>query len=100
MIATLEETQSLQHASSRAVVASLESVSMNYGEVRALRNVNFTVRSGQVVGEQLQQDVRRRLAAGAVYLGHGARESAGAAHYALGRDRFSEGELDCAVISY
>src|SRR5580704_18059680 len=49
MIATLEETQSLQHASSRAVVASLESVSMNYGEVRALRNVNFTVRSGQVV---------------------------------------------------
>jgi ABC-2 type transport system ATP-binding protein len=49
MIATLEETQSLQHASSRAVVASLESVSMNYGEVRALRNVNFTVRSGEVV---------------------------------------------------
>jgi ABC-2 type transport system ATP-binding protein len=49
MIATLEETQSLQHASSRAVVASLESVSMNYGEVRALRNVNFTVRAGEVV---------------------------------------------------
>src|SRR6202451_2101201 len=50
MIATLEETQSLQHASSRAVVASLESVSMNYGEVRALRNVNFSVAAGQVVG--------------------------------------------------
>ena len=49
MIATLEETQSLQHASSRTVVASLESVSMNYGEVRALRNVNFAVRAGEVV---------------------------------------------------
>ena len=31
------------------VVASLEGVSKNYGEVRALRNVNFTVRAGQVV---------------------------------------------------
>jgi ABC-2 type transport system ATP-binding protein len=31
------------------VVASLESVSLNYGEVRALRNVNFAVRAGQVV---------------------------------------------------
>ena len=33
MIATLEQEESLQHANSRAVVASLESVSMNYGEV-------------------------------------------------------------------
>jgi ABC-2 type transport system ATP-binding protein len=49
MIATLEEEQSLQHPNSRAVVASLESVSMNYGEVRALRNVNFTVHAGEVV---------------------------------------------------
>jgi ABC-2 type transport system ATP-binding protein len=49
MIATLEETQNLQRASSRTVVASLEAVSKNYGEVRALRNVNFTVRAGQVV---------------------------------------------------
>jgi ABC-2 type transport system ATP-binding protein len=49
MIATLEETQNLQPASSRTVVASLEAVSKNYGEVRALRNVNFTVRAGQVV---------------------------------------------------
>ncbi len=49
MIATLEETKNLQRASSRAVVASLEAVSKNYGEVRALRNVNFTVRAGQVV---------------------------------------------------
>ena len=49
MIATLEETQNLQPASSRTVVASLEAVSKNYGEVRALRNVNFSVRAGQVV---------------------------------------------------
>ena len=49
MIATLEETQSLGHPSSRTVVASLEGVSKNYGEVRALRNVNFTVRGGEVV---------------------------------------------------
>jgi ABC-2 type transport system ATP-binding protein len=49
MIATLEETPSRQQASFGAVVASLEGVSKNYGEVRALRNVNFTVRSGQVV---------------------------------------------------
>jgi ABC-2 type transport system ATP-binding protein len=49
MIATLEETQSLQRANSGAVVASLEGVSKNYEEVRALRNVNFTVRAGQVV---------------------------------------------------
>jgi ABC-2 type transport system ATP-binding protein len=49
MIATLEETQTLQRASSGAVVASLENVSKNYGEVRALCNVNFTVRAGEVV---------------------------------------------------
>jgi ABC-2 type transport system ATP-binding protein len=49
MIATLEETQKLQPASFRTVVASLEGVSKNYGEVRALRNVNFTVHAGQVV---------------------------------------------------
>jgi ABC-2 type transport system ATP-binding protein len=49
MIATLEETQDLQRTSSGTAVASLENVSKNYGEVRALRNVNFTVRAGQVV---------------------------------------------------
>jgi DNA-binding NarL/FixJ family response regulator len=49
MIATLEETQSRQSASSGAVVASLENVSKNYGEVCALRNVNFAVHAGQVV---------------------------------------------------
>jgi ABC-2 type transport system ATP-binding protein len=49
MIATLNETPSLQRASSGTVVASLESVSKNYEEVRALRNVDFTVRAGEVV---------------------------------------------------
>jgi ABC-2 type transport system ATP-binding protein len=49
MIATLEETVSLQNERSGVVVASLEDVTKNYGDVRALRNVNFTVRAGQVV---------------------------------------------------
>jgi len=49
MIATLEETPSMQHADSGSVVASLEGVSKNYGEIRALQNVNFSVRAGQVV---------------------------------------------------
>jgi ABC-2 type transport system ATP-binding protein len=49
MIATLEETPSMQRADSGAVVASLEGVSKNYGEIRALQNVNFSVRAGQVV---------------------------------------------------
>jgi ABC-2 type transport system ATP-binding protein len=48
MIAIMEQTTSRQRASSSAV-ASLESVSRNYGDVRALRNVNFTVDAGQVV---------------------------------------------------
>jgi ABC-2 type transport system ATP-binding protein len=49
MIATLEETPSLQRKNPGNVVASLEDVSMNYGDVRALRQVNFAVHSGQVV---------------------------------------------------
>ncbi len=49
MIATLEETPSQQRATSGTVVASLEGASKNYGDVRALRNVDFTVRAGQVV---------------------------------------------------
>jgi ABC-2 type transport system ATP-binding protein len=49
MIATLEESQSMQRARSGAVVASLDGVSKNYGEIRALRNVNFAVRAGEVV---------------------------------------------------
>jgi ABC-2 type transport system ATP-binding protein len=49
MIATLEAAQNLQGASFGTVVASLEAVSKNYDEVRALSNVNFTVRAGEVV---------------------------------------------------
>jgi ABC-2 type transport system ATP-binding protein len=49
VIATLEKALSRQQASSGTVVASLEDVNKNYGEVRALRNVNFSVRAGQVV---------------------------------------------------
>jgi len=49
MIATLEETQSRLRARYGAVVASLEGVSTSYGEVRALRNVNFAAYAGQVV---------------------------------------------------
>jgi ABC-2 type transport system ATP-binding protein len=49
MIATLEEMQTGQRAKSGAAVASLEGVSKNYGEIRALRSVNFTVNAGQVV---------------------------------------------------
>ena len=49
MIATLEETLSIQRADSGTVVASLEGVGKNYGEIRALQNVDFSVRAGQVV---------------------------------------------------
>ncbi len=56
MIATPQETLSIRNANQPTarpdfgtVVASLEGVSKNYGEVRALRNVNFSVHAGQVV---------------------------------------------------
>jgi ABC-2 type transport system ATP-binding protein len=49
MIATLNETPTTECTDSGTVVASLEAVSQNYGEVRALHNVNFTVGAGQVV---------------------------------------------------
>lgn len=49
MIANLEATSGAQRANSGSVVASLEAVSKNYKDVRALRNVNFAVRAGQVV---------------------------------------------------
>jgi ABC-2 type transport system ATP-binding protein len=49
MIATLEKTPSRLRTHSGAVVASLEGVCKNYGKVRALQNVNFNVRAGQVV---------------------------------------------------
>jgi ABC-2 type transport system ATP-binding protein len=49
MIVTLSEPQNLQRANSDVVVAGLENVSKNYEQIRALRNVNFTVRAGEVV---------------------------------------------------
>jgi ABC-2 type transport system ATP-binding protein len=39
----------MQRADSGSVVASLEGVGKNYGEIRALQNVDFSVRAGQVV---------------------------------------------------
>jgi ABC-2 type transport system ATP-binding protein len=49
MIATLEEPLSMQRADSGSVVASLEGVSKNYGEIRALQSVNFNVHAGKVI---------------------------------------------------
>ncbi len=49
MIATTEYSQSELQASAGTVVASLEAVSKSYEKVRALRNVNFSVRAGEVV---------------------------------------------------
>ncbi|MFZ1010089.1 MAG: ABC transporter ATP-binding protein [Candidatus Sulfotelmatobacter sp.] len=49
MIATTEYSQNALQADAGTVVASLEGVSKNYEKVRALRNVNFSVRAGEVV---------------------------------------------------
>jgi ABC-2 type transport system ATP-binding protein len=49
MNAILEQAQILQPAATGAIVASLEGVSKNYGPVRALRGVDFSVRAGDVV---------------------------------------------------
>src|ERR1700730_6147956 len=44
-----ELAQTAQSGKTTTVAASLEGVYENYGEVRALRDVNFAVRSGEVV---------------------------------------------------
>ena len=49
MTATMEQTRSPRTRESAIAAASLEEVCKNYGEVRALRNVNFAVRAGEVV---------------------------------------------------
>jgi ABC-2 type transport system ATP-binding protein len=52
MIATIEPSQATigsAHAATGSIVASLEGVNKNYGEIRALRGVNFRVRAGEVV---------------------------------------------------
>jgi energy-coupling factor transporter ATP-binding protein EcfA2 len=49
MIAAAEETHGTPSPYSPAIVASLESVRKNYGDVQALRGVEFNVHSGEVV---------------------------------------------------
>src|SRR5450755_4257556 len=49
MIATSEQPLRTENAKLDLTVASLEGVNKNYGEIRALRNVDFRVRAGEVV---------------------------------------------------
>ena len=49
MIATLEQPQFAELRNLDAIVASLDGVNMNYGNIRALRGVDFQVRTGEVV---------------------------------------------------
>ncbi|HEX4785484.1 MAG TPA: ABC transporter ATP-binding protein [Candidatus Sulfotelmatobacter sp.] len=49
MIATLERAERVQRSGANAIVASLERVNKNYGNVRALLEVDFQVRAGEVV---------------------------------------------------
>ena len=53
MIATVEKFQAAQtsphSADEHRIVASLEAVNKNYGDIRALRGVDFLVRAGEVV---------------------------------------------------
>jgi ABC-2 type transport system ATP-binding protein len=49
MVETLEHFTPLQRKQSQGTVASLAAVNKSYGEVRALRRINFQVRAGEVV---------------------------------------------------
>ena len=49
MIAALEQPHRTDAANSEWIVASLEGVNKNYGDVRALRGVDFRVRAGELV---------------------------------------------------
>ena len=49
MIATLEKNATGRSALTTQVVASLDSVHKNYGDIRALKGVNFRVRAGELV---------------------------------------------------
>jgi ABC-2 type transport system ATP-binding protein len=49
MIELLEQSGQVKYAGSPPLVASLENVNKNYGDVRALHGVNFQVRAGEVV---------------------------------------------------
>jgi ABC-2 type transport system ATP-binding protein len=49
MIATLEQPETAHTEAPASIVASLEGVNKNYGDIRALRGVDFRVRAGEVV---------------------------------------------------
>jgi len=49
MIATLERPRSTSSNNSDLIVASLEGVNKNYGNIQALRGVDFRVRAGEIV---------------------------------------------------
>lgn len=49
MIATLEQPQTTAIGRRDSIVASLDGVNKNYGDIRALRSVNFRVHAGEVV---------------------------------------------------
>jgi ABC-2 type transport system ATP-binding protein len=49
MIATIEQGRNLGTVTPESIVASLEAVNKNYGNVRALRGVDFRVRAGEIV---------------------------------------------------
>ena len=49
MTTTREQRQRTEAVGQEAIVASLAGVNKNYGDVRALRGVNFQVRAGEVV---------------------------------------------------
>src|SRR5258707_15465689 len=49
MIATLKQPQTTARANQQSIVASLEGVNKNYGDIRALRGVDFRVQAGEVV---------------------------------------------------
>jgi ABC-2 type transport system ATP-binding protein len=49
MIVTLEQSNGTKYSSSESLVANLENVNKNYGEVRALRGMHFSVHAGEIV---------------------------------------------------
>lgn len=49
MAEAMEQRPGLKQASPNQLVANLESVNKNYGSVRALQDVNFSVRAGEIV---------------------------------------------------
>ncbi len=49
VISTIEHVEIAERSKQDVIVANLEGVNKNYGDVRALRGVNFQVRAGEVV---------------------------------------------------